>query len=121
MARFGCMPQGVHLVETSPALRAAQLARLPAAEHYDEIDALPDDTPLLIVANEFFDALPIHQYVRTTGGWRELMVERSDGELAPVAGNIPAGDAIPVPLPGQSAGTHVETAPKRPANKPPSP
>src|SRR3546814_8887570 len=55
MARFGCMPQGVHLVETSPALRAAQLARLPAAEHYDEIDALPDDTPLLIVANEFLD------------------------------------------------------------------
>ena len=111
MARFGCMPQGVHLVETSPALRAAQLARLPAAEHYDEIDALPDDTPLLIVANEFFDALPIHQYVRTTGGWRELMVERIDGELAPVAGDIPADDAIPVPLRGERAGTIVETAP----------
>src|SRR3546814_20218751 len=101
------MPQGVHLVETSPALRAAQLARLPAAEHYDEIDALPDDTPLLIVANEFFDALPIHQYVRPTGGWRELMVERIDGELAPVSGDIPAHEPLPLPPPGQRAGQHV--------------
>src|SRR3546814_12045229 len=42
MARFGCMPQGVHLVETTPALRAAQLARLPAAEHYAEMTALPN-------------------------------------------------------------------------------
>src|SRR3546814_6724000 len=105
MARFGCVPQGVHLVETSPALREAQLARLPAAGHHDEVDALPDDTPLLIVANEFFDALPIHQYVRTTGGWRELMVERIDGGLAPAAGDIPADDAIPVPLRGERAGT----------------
>ena len=111
MARFGCMPQGVHLVETSPALRAAQLARLPAAEHYDEIDALPDDTPLLIVANEFFDALPIHQYVRTTDGWRELMVERRDGVLAPVPGEVPAEEAVPASLRDQPEGTIVETAP----------
>src|SRR3546814_3468210 len=108
MAGLCFRPKAVHLGETSPALRAALLARLPAAEHYDEIDALPDDTPLLIVANEFFDALPIHQYVRTTGGWRELMVERIDGELAPVAGDIPADDAIPVPLRGERAGTIVE-------------
>src|SRR3546814_16026151 len=59
MARFDCAPQGVHLVETSPTLRAAQLARLPAAEHHDETDALPDDTPLLILPTEFFDSLPI--------------------------------------------------------------
>ncbi|NJB90386.1 SAM-dependent MidA family methyltransferase [Sphingopyxis italica] len=111
MARFDCAPQGVHLVETSPTLRAAQLARLPAAEHHDEIDALPDDTPLLIVANEFFDALPIHQYVRTTGGWRELMVERIDGGLGSAAGDIPADDAVPAPLRDQPEGTIVETAP----------
>src|SRR3546814_5256058 len=118
MARFGCVPQGVHLVETSPALREAQLARLPAAGHHDEVDALPDDTPLLIVANEFFDALPIHQYVRTTGGWRELMVERIDGGLAPAAGDIPADDAIPVPLRGDRAGTIVENAPPAAASMP---
>ncbi len=111
MARFGCTPLGVQLVETSPMLRAAQLARLPAAEHHDEVDALPDDAPLIIVANEFFDALPIHQYIRTVNGWRERMVERRNGVVAPVAGNIPADDTIPASLHSQPEGTIVETAP----------
>ena len=110
-ARFGCAPLGIHLVETSPALRAAQSARLPEAEHHDEIDALPGDAPLVIVANEFFDALPIHQYVRTAGGWRERMVERQNGTLAPVASKIPADEAIPPALRSQPDGTIVETAP----------
>jgi NADH dehydrogenase [ubiquinone] 1 alpha subcomplex assembly factor 7 len=111
MARLGCTPVGIDLVETSPTLRAAQLTRLPAAEHHDEVDALPDDLPLIIVANEFFDALPIHQYVRVADGWRERMVERRGGLLAPVAGDIPADDAVPASLRGQSEGTIVETAP----------
>ena len=111
MAHFGCEPIGIHLVETSPALRAAQLARLPAAEHHDEVDALPHDAPLLIVANEFFDALPIHQYVRTADGWRERMVELRDGDRVPVAGAIPADDAIPAALRGEAQGAIVETTP----------
>ncbi|HJS12592.1 class I SAM-dependent methyltransferase [Sphingopyxis sp.] len=111
IARFGCAPAGIHLVETSPTLRAAQRARLPAAEHHDEVDALPDDAPLLIVANEFFDALPIHQYVRVADGWRERMVERRDGVLAPAVGEIPADDAIPASLQSQPEGTIVETTP----------
>lgn len=111
MARFGCTPAGVDLVETSPTLRAAQLTRVPAAEHHDEVDALPGDTPLIIVANEFFDALPVHQYVRTTDGWRERMVERREGVLTPVAGTIPADDAIPASLRSEPDGTIVETTP----------
>lgn len=111
VARFGCTPAGVHLVETSPTLRAAQRARLPAAEHHDEVDALPDDAPLIIVANEFFDALPIHQYVRVADGWRERMVGRRDGGLAPLAGDVPADDAIAASLRAQPEGTIVETAP----------
>lgn len=111
MARFGCKPIGIHLVETSPALRAAQLARLPAAAHHDAVDALPGDAPLLIVANEFFDALPIHQYVRVADGWRERMVERRDGVLAPVAGDIPAEGAVPAALRSRPESTIVETAP----------
>lgn len=111
MARFECAPVGIHLVETSPTLRAAQLARLPAAEHHHEVDALPDDAPLIIVANEFFDALPIHQYIRVADGWRERMVERRDSGLAPVAGDIPADDAVPSSLRSQPEGMIVETAP----------
>lgn len=110
-ARFGCEPRTIHLVETSPTLRAAQLSRLPAAQHHDEVNALPDDAPLLVVANEFFDALPIHQYVRTAEGWRERMVERRDGKLAPVPGDTPADDAIPAALADAPEASIVETAP----------
>ncbi|MDO9363934.1 MAG: SAM-dependent methyltransferase [Sphingopyxis sp.] len=111
MARFGCAPQGVHLIETSPTLRAAQSARLPAAIHHDEIDAIADDAPLIVVANEFFDALPVHQYVRTVAGWRELMVERADGKLSAVPGVVPADDNVPALLRGSAIGSIVETAP----------
>ncbi|WP_282949861.1 MULTISPECIES: SAM-dependent methyltransferase [unclassified Sphingopyxis] len=110
-ARFGCTPVGAHLVETSPTLRAVQSARLAQAEHHDEVDALPDDVPLVIVANEFFDALPVHQYVKTADGWRERMVERRDGRLAPRAGETPADDAIPAVLRDRPEGTIVETTP----------
>ncbi len=52
----------VHLVETSPALREAQARLLPEANFHDGIADLPD-VPLLLVANEFFDALPVQQFV----------------------------------------------------------
>ena len=110
-ARFGCAPIGIHLVETSPTLRAAQAARLPGVVHHDEVDALPDDAPLIVIANEFFDALPIHQYVRTRAGWRERMVERRSDELGPATGTIAADDAIPPALRQKPEGTIVETTP----------
>ena len=52
----------VHLVETSPTLREAQAKLLPQAIFHDEVGTLPS-APLLLVANEFFDALPIQQLV----------------------------------------------------------
>jgi SAM-dependent MidA family methyltransferase len=52
----------VHLVETSPALREAQATLLPEAKFHDDIGSLPE-APLLLVANEFFDALPIRQFI----------------------------------------------------------
>jgi SAM-dependent MidA family methyltransferase len=68
----------IHLVETSPVLRAAQKERLPQACWHDDLSTLPGDGPLLVVANEFFDALPIHQY-RADG--TELRVSVRDGRL----------------------------------------
>ncbi len=111
MARFGAAPQGVHLVEMSPALRAAQAARLPGAVHHDDITSLPDDVAPIILANEFFDALPVHQYVRTGDGWRERVVVRDHGALVPQAGSVPADDAVPAALRHHGEGTIVETAP----------
>lgn len=64
----------VHLVETSPALRQAQRARLPNAIFHDRIEELPP-RPLLLVANEFFDALPVRQWV---GDEQRLIVLRGD-------------------------------------------
>jgi len=52
----------VHLVETSPALREAQAKLLPEARFHDDFRSLPD-RPLLLVANEFFDALPVQQWI----------------------------------------------------------
>ena len=51
----------VHLVETSPVLRKAQQEAVPGAEWHDSIEDLPA-SPLLLVANEFFDALPVRQF-----------------------------------------------------------
>ncbi|MDQ3143318.1 MAG: SAM-dependent methyltransferase [Pseudomonadota bacterium] len=53
---------GVHFVEASPTLRSAQEKRAPEAVFHDTVDSLPD-CPLLLVANEFFDALPIEQWI----------------------------------------------------------
>jgi NADH dehydrogenase [ubiquinone] 1 alpha subcomplex assembly factor 7 len=64
----------LHLVETSPTLRARQALALPVAPvFHDSVADLPDGA-LFLVANEFFDALPIRQFVRDGAGWRERMV-----------------------------------------------
>jgi SAM-dependent MidA family methyltransferase len=74
---------GLHLVETSPALRSLQAATLAGADPawHDDIETLPDG-PLIVLANEFFDALPVRQLVRNRGGWYERLVGLSDGRLA---------------------------------------
>ncbi|MES2175191.1 MAG: SAM-dependent methyltransferase [Pseudomonadota bacterium] len=87
MERAALAPK-VHLVETSPALRGRQLALLPHAVHHDSIDSLPDTGPLLVVANEFFDALPVRQCIRVGDEWRERVVvsREAEGRFLPVPG-----------------------------------
>ena len=63
----------LHLVEASPVLRAAQSARLPNPTFHADVSTLPD-APLFLIANEFFDALPVRQFQRDGTGWRERMV-----------------------------------------------
>lgn len=74
----------VHLVETSPTLREKQREKLADAayvEWYDSIDDVPEG-PAIILANEFFDALPIHQAVKQDDGWHERTIEIDDDILA---------------------------------------
>lgn len=77
-AKFGFAPS-VHFVETSEALRTSQLRNVPDSVHHDSVDTLPKTGPLLVIANEFFDALPIRQFVTTHSGWRERVVVRERG------------------------------------------
>jgi NADH dehydrogenase [ubiquinone] 1 alpha subcomplex assembly factor 7 len=64
----------VHLIEMSPRLRAIQAERLPDAIWHDSLDTLPD-APLVLLANEFLDALPIRQFVWRGDVWMERFVE----------------------------------------------
>ncbi len=63
------------LVETSPALRAEQARALAGydPQWQSDLSALPDQ-PLFLIANEFFDALPIRQFIRSEDGWSERVI-----------------------------------------------
>ena len=75
----------LHLVEISPALQKLQQQRLdgldvPALWHAT-LEDVPGG-PSLIIANEFIDALPVHQAVKRADGWHERVVDiGSDGNL----------------------------------------
>ena len=75
----------IHLVEINPVLREKQQATLSSVRNlawHDNIDDVPDG-PAVILANEYFDVLPIHQVVRRENGWHERTVELDDaGRLA---------------------------------------
>ncbi len=102
----------LHLVEASPALREKQAEALRgfAPHWHGRIDTLPE-APLFLVANEFFDALPIRQFVRDPAGWRERQV-------ALLGGRLGFGLSAPAPLAALDhrledtrAGDVVETCP----------
>lgn len=98
MASTGLKPV-VHFVETSPSLRERQRAMIPGVLHHDAVADLPEQTPLLVVANEFFDALPVQQLVRAGNEWRERVVIRPDPQqpdrFAPIAGYRRVGSGLP--------------------------
>ncbi|MBI2235197.1 MAG: SAM-dependent methyltransferase [Micavibrio aeruginosavorus] len=82
----------VHLIEMSPVLKEAQRRTLKdyAVQWHESFDTLGQQSscPMFFVANEFLDALPIHQYVRQNGAWFERVVGM-EGD-APVFGLRPS-------------------------------
>jgi NADH dehydrogenase [ubiquinone] 1 alpha subcomplex assembly factor 7 len=76
-ARFEIACHGV-LIDSSKVLQDQQRSRLKDSRiplvWLTALDELPADAPLILVANEFFDALPIRQAVKAPGGWRERMI-----------------------------------------------
>lgn len=110
MSILGRRPD-VHFVERSPALRKLQRDRVPDAHWHDDTKSLPAEGPLIIIANEFFDALPYRQYIKTYSGWRERMVRHDEDGFAPVPGAVPADDKVPGHLHHAIAGSIYETSP----------
>ena len=102
----------VTLIEASPTLRRLQRHTLGdhPATWADDLGSL-DEAPLFLLANEFFDALPIRQFTRQPGGWSETLIGVTDGALA-------FGTAAPAPLalldhrlPDTTPGDVVEVCP----------
>jgi len=96
----------VHLVETSPVLAALQRARLgETVTHYATFDEMAEG-PAIVIANELFDALPVHQFERAAVGWRERMVGLDDSGClvrALTPGPTPAVALVPRDVPGDVA------------------
>ena len=95
----------VTLIEASPHLRQVQRDRLGAVRHLDSVSDLPESA-LFMVANEFFDALPIRQFQRAEQGWAERVVHLDD------AGNLALGLAAPTPGPEARLGEIRELCPE---------
>ena len=103
----------LHLVETNTELRAEQQRTLAAftPTWHERFDEVPTG-PMLLVANEFFDALPVRQFEKTERGWRERMIGLApDGEtlmfaLAP--GATPFARFLPEAAPEAAGGAQAE-------------
>jgi SAM-dependent MidA family methyltransferase len=81
----------VHLIETSPRLRTAQTARVADAVWHDSLDTVPE-APVILIANEFLDALPIRQFVGRGEGWTERFVANGTWTEQPAdSAEVPPG------------------------------
>ncbi|HSO46379.1 MAG TPA: class I SAM-dependent methyltransferase [Rhizobiaceae bacterium] len=110
----------VRLIETSPAMIAAQrakLADLPFDIGWTQRLETLEDGPLVLVANEFLDVLPVRQFVRAGGIWRERCIGLSaDGALASVLGPALADiSLLPAGHESEPDGSVFEYAPAREA------
>jgi SAM-dependent MidA family methyltransferase len=98
-----CEALNVHLVEINPVLREKQKATLSGARNiqwHASLDEVPQG-PAIILANEYFDVLPIHQMVKRDDGWHERVVDiDGSGELVfgTTAAPVPRFDALLPPL-----------------------
>ena len=108
--RYGLEP-AVHFVEASTALKDIQLATVPGAQWHHDLSTLPAYGPILLVANEFLDALPVRQLVMTAEGWRERMVVPEGDKFICIAGSQPMDAAVPEARRAAAPGTIIETCP----------
>lgn len=102
------------LVESSPVLQDIQRDRLRGAPARWIRDAseLARDRPSFVIANEFFDALPVQQYVMSPAGWRERVVTASAGDdLSFATAAVPRTFRAPTGRGAAEAGAVYEVSP----------
>lgn len=70
----------IHLVETSPLLKNLQKERFGTRikAWHEKIETLPTDRPLIVIANEFFDAFPVRHRIKRADGWHEQHVAHTE-------------------------------------------
>jgi NADH dehydrogenase [ubiquinone] 1 alpha subcomplex assembly factor 7 len=97
----------VHFIETSARLRRVQAARVADAVWHESLEDVPEG-PMILIANEFLDALPIRQFVRRGDGWAERFVaggawaERpADAAAVPADRGALEGQVVEVNEPGR--------------------
>jgi NADH dehydrogenase [ubiquinone] 1 alpha subcomplex assembly factor 7 len=110
MKHHGLEPR-VHLVETSTTLKELQLQAVPEAVFHADLSSVPMQGPILLVANEFLDALPLRQLIRTSAGWREVMVTTEGERFVCRPGAQPMDTAVPEARRDAPEGTLIETSP----------
>ena len=87
------------------------MAAVPGAQWHHDLSTLPAYGPILLVANEFLDALPVRQLVMTAEGWRERMVVPDGDKFVCIAGSQPMDAAVPEARRSAALGTIIETCP----------
>jgi len=105
----------VAFVEISPVLRAEQKKNVPSASWYNMFNELPDG-PLLLLANEFFDALPIRQFQRTDLEWceRRIGLSHAQSERSFQFGltqDAASPELLPAPVRNANLGSIAEICP----------
>jgi NADH dehydrogenase [ubiquinone] 1 alpha subcomplex assembly factor 7 len=114
------------MVEISPALKGtqeetllssngAEVRRTQALRWISDFSETPEG-PFVAVGNEFLDALPVHQFQKTAGGWRERLVDVSENGAEPgfqfvLSDAPPERGAVPMGLEDAGVGDIVETRP----------
>eukprot|EP00158_Paraphelidium_tribonemae_P001322 Partr_v1_DN24244_c0_g1_i1_m36803 putative NADH dehydrogenase ubiquinone complex I, assembly factor 7 len=99
--------QDIHLVERGSHLRDSQARILRdivphlQVHWHDDVSQLPDndtqaENEMVLMAHEFFDALPIHQFQLTEDGWREVLIDYREGETGNLAFGLSSNETAAV-------------------------
>jgi NADH dehydrogenase [ubiquinone] 1 alpha subcomplex assembly factor 7 len=104
----------IHLIETSATLREKQdqlLSQFCRPQWHETVKAVPGE-PLIVIANEFFDALPVEQHIYDSGSWRRRVVSLNEaGRLAFSTGRLALPPVELIPLEPPREGDILEHRP----------